>query len=43
VTLAAIKTGIFPPTNPDSWWCSEKWCGYWDDVCPFGRKGGGAR
>jgi hypothetical protein len=43
VTIAAIKTGIFPPTDPEAWWCSEKWCGYWDDVCPFGRKAGGAR
>jgi RecB family exonuclease len=43
VTVAAIKTGIFPPTDPEAWWCSEKWCGYWDDVCPFGRKAGGAR
>jgi hypothetical protein len=43
IALAAIKTGIFPPANPDSWWCSEKWCGYWDSVCPFGRKSGGDR
>ncbi len=39
LTIKAIDTGVFPPTNPDSWWCSEKWCGYYDSVCPFGKKG----
>ncbi len=43
ISLASIKTGIFPPTNPDNWWCSEKWCGYWDGICPFGRKTGGTQ
>lgn len=23
-----IQSGVFPP-NPNGWWCSEKWCGYW--------------
>lgn len=23
-----IKSGVFMPANPSSWWCSEKWCGY---------------
>ena len=27
--LAQIRTGLFPPCSPDSWWCSHKWCGYW--------------
>jgi len=43
VTVSAIQSGIFPPTNPESWWCSEKWCGYWDGVCPFGKRSGGGR
>jgi hypothetical protein len=43
LTLAAIQTGVFPPTNPDNWWCSERWCGYWDGICPFGKKSGGSR
>lgn len=34
-----IESGIFPPTNPTNWVCSEKWCGYWKDHCEFGRKG----
>ena len=28
----AISTGIFPPCDPSSWICSEKWCGFWD-IC----------
>ncbi len=24
-----VETGIFVPANPTSWWCSEKWCGYY--------------
>jgi len=33
-----IKAGIFSPTSPDNWWCSEKYCGYYEDVCPYGRR-----
>lgn len=33
----SLETGIFKPTNPDNWWCSEKWCGYWDR-CRFGAR-----
>jgi hypothetical protein len=37
----AIEAGIFPPVNLDSqlsWVCSEKYCGFWNSVCPYGRK-----
>jgi hypothetical protein len=27
------KTGVFMP-NPNGWWCSKSWCGYWNQ-CPF--------
>lgn len=27
---AMIKTGIFIRTDPSNWWCSPKWCGYWE-------------
>lgn len=37
VSARMIESGIFPPTNPDNWWCSKKWCGYWDR-CDFGGK-----
>ena len=29
-----IEKGIFVPANPTSWWCDEKWCGYWH-TCPY--------
>lgn len=25
----SIALGHFPPTDPDNWWCSEKWCPVW--------------
>ena len=29
----SIQTGVFTLANPDprNWWCTEKFCGYWDD------------
>lgn len=27
--IAQIETGLFPPCSPDSWICSQEWCGYW--------------
>jgi hypothetical protein len=29
-----VRTGLYPPAHPGSWWCSEKWCGYWS-TCPY--------
>lgn len=26
--IAQINTGLFPPCDPNSWICSERWCGY---------------
>lgn len=37
-TERAIDAGAFPPTSPDNWWCSERWCSYWN-ICPFGGRG----
>lgn len=34
-----IESGVFPPTSPSNWVCSARWCGYFNDVCPFGRRG----
>ena len=28
--LKGIKAGVFIPANAGSWWCSPKWCGYWN-------------
>lgn len=30
-----IEAGIFAPALPGTWWCSERFCGYWSR-CPFG-------
>lgn len=32
-----LQAGVFMAAAPDSWWCSEKWCGYWG-VCPHGQR-----
>lgn len=32
--LKVMESGIITPAPPGSWWCSPKWCGYWDR-CPF--------
>ncbi len=32
----AIQAGDFPPRT-DGWWCSAKWCGYWER-CPLGAR-----
>ena len=29
-----LETGTFLPANPSSWWCSNKWCGYYD-TCKY--------
>ena len=33
-----IRSGNFVPTQPDNWKCCDKWCQYWADDCPFGRR-----
>jgi hypothetical protein len=33
-----IESGCFNPTSPDSWACSSKYCEFWDDTCPYGRR-----
>jgi len=35
--LKQLQAGIFPPSNPDQWWCSKKFCGYYDS-CPFVKR-----
>lgn len=30
VTCRAISAGVFIPAPPSAWWCSPKWCGYWN-------------
>jgi len=35
----AIAAGNFIPAPVGAWWCSPRWCGYWN-ICPAVRKGG---
>ena len=38
VATQAVERGVFLPADPASaWWCSPKWCGYWDS-CPYVRR-----
>lgn len=30
----AITRGVFPPSLPGQWWCSQRFCGYYRD-CPY--------
>jgi hypothetical protein len=32
--IKMLETGTFLPANPSSWWCSPKWCGYFQ-TCPY--------
>lgn len=34
----AADAGLFPPTDPSNWWCCDDWCGYWQTLCPHGRR-----
>lgn len=33
-----IEAGAFMPTDPANWQCSERWCGYYNELCPFGAR-----
>lgn len=35
--MEILEKEAFMPNN-DGWHCSDKWCGYWQDKCPFGRR-----
>lgn len=35
--VRGIELGYFPPARPEDWWCSEKWCGWWN-LCPYSRR-----
>lgn len=38
VAAEAVKKGVFIPTSPDNWWCSEKFCEFFSD-CPYVKRG----
>lgn len=29
--MSALEKGLFLPATSGSWWCSQNWCGYWQD------------
>ncbi|MGH3427713.1 MAG: PD-(D/E)XK nuclease family protein [Mycobacteriales bacterium] len=31
--VAAVRQGVFVPTNQTAWWCAKKWCGF-TEICP---------
>jgi len=33
-----VHKGAFHPCSTMAWWCSDMYCGYWADKCPFGRR-----
>lgn len=35
--LTGIKAGVFTPATPGAWWCSPKYCGYYNR-CPYVRR-----
>jgi RecB family exonuclease len=37
IFVAQLETGLFPPCSPDSWACSQDFCGYWW-TCKWGEK-----
>lgn len=34
--ITCIEKDVFIPADPDSWVCSEKWCGFYTD-CPYAK------
>lgn len=32
--MEALQKGVLTPAPAGSWWCSENWCGYWEN-CKF--------
>jgi len=37
-TAKNIAAGVFMPTSPEGWQCTEKWCGYWHLCRGVGKK-----
>lgn len=36
-TANLLERGMFTPAPVDAWWCSQKYCGYWDS-CKFAAR-----
>lgn len=37
VAIHAIEKGVFVPARQTDWWCSRRWCGFFD-TCPYARQ-----
>lgn len=37
LAVKSIKAGVFKPTSPGGWECTERFCGYWER-CEFGSR-----
>ena len=37
-SLKMVEAETFIPCNPTSWACSQSFCGFWESVCPFGKR-----
>ena len=35
--IRMLESGVFMPANPGSWWCSERWCGYYQTCVYVGN------
>lgn len=36
--VGAIQKGVAVPATHDSWTCNKEYCGYYEDICPYGRR-----
>ena len=36
VAVKLIEAGVFPPAKADAWWCSSRWCGFYE-TCKYVR------
>jgi len=32
-----VRAGNFYPTDPSNWWCSKRWCGFFE-ICPYAQR-----
>jgi hypothetical protein len=35
VILGSMRGGYFPPCNQGEWWCSPRFCGWFESGCPY--------
>jgi hypothetical protein len=35
--VQVMESGLFTPAPVDAWWCSKRFCGYWN-ICPYAAR-----